>query len=71
MLYDAVGAGRPGFCAAEETAVFWRAMLAKASRIEEPLAAGAAGLFCIEAIRPAGGLPGGVVVGSVWSNTVR
>lgn len=61
MLYDAAGAGRDGLLGAAE--VFCRAILAKASRMDEPL--GAAGLLCAwfknDAANPGGGLPGGVV----------
>ncbi len=60
MLYDAAGAGRDWLLGADE--VFWRAILAKASKMDEPFGAG---LFCAwfwsEAANPAGGLPGGVV----------
>lgn len=67
MLYDAVGAGRPILPGGAD--VFWRAMLANASKMEEPFAAGAeagaAALFCSEPrILDGGGLPGGVVVAS-------
>jgi phage tail tape-measure protein len=57
--------------------VFWRAMFAKASRMEEPFVgagaagAGAAAWFCNEARRLTGGLPGGVVELSIRLTKVR
>ena len=59
MLYEAAGAGT--LLVLE--AVFWRAMLARASRMEEPLAGAGAGAEppCREARALGGGLPGGVV----------
>ena len=61
MLYEAAGAGT--LLVLE--AVFWRAMLARASRMDEPLAgAGAAAGAeppCRETRALGGGLPGGVV----------
>jgi hypothetical protein len=66
-LYDTAGVGRLGALAG--ALVFWRAILAKASRMDEPFCgtgAGAAGsLPCMEASKPGGGLPGGVVEASV------
>lgn len=66
MLYNAVGAGR-GW-AAGGALVFCRAMLASASRMDEPLETGAVGAVGADAGGPVyeastcdGGLPGGVV----------
>lgn len=49
ILYDAEGAGRPPLLGPEEVGVFefWRAMFARASKIEEPLVPAAwAGAAC-------------------------
>jgi hypothetical protein len=62
-LYDTAGVGRLGALAG--ALVFWRAILAKASRMDEPFcgtgAEAAGSLPCMEASKPGGGLPGGVV----------
>lgn len=78
MLYDAAGAGMLPLLGAEPEAavVFWRAMLARASRMEEPFgaAAGAVGagwLLCNAAMTFGGGLPGGVVEVSARNFMVR
>ncbi len=65
MLYDVGWAGGADGAGAE--AVFWRAKLARASRIDWLFCAGGAGALaaaafpCRDAIRFGGGLPGGVV----------
>jgi hypothetical protein len=60
MLYDAAGAARDWLLGAAE--VFWRAILAKASKMDEPFGAGLfCAWFCSEVANPGGGLPGGVV----------
>lgn len=71
-LYDAVGAGRGALTGG--ALVFCRAILARASRMEEPLGAGGAGAAggavgwpWNEASTLGGGLPGGVVDSSAAS----
>lgn len=74
MLYEAEGTGRPPLLGADDVEFeFWRAMLASASRMEEPLApaAGAGGFACRFARGLAGGLPGGVVEVSARLCAVR
>lgn len=71
-LYDAAGAGSPELPG--PAVVFWRAMLASASKMEEPLGAagpaGTGGLSWRAASIPGGGLPGGVVEASARKGRV-
>lgn len=68
MLYEAAGAGKL-LGGAEDGVAFWRAIFARASRIDEPLGAAAGGaepgLPCKAARALGGGLPGGVVDTSI------
>lgn len=78
MLYDAAGADMLPLLGAEPepAVVFWRAMLARASRMEEPFGAAVAAvdagwLLCNAAMTFGGGLPGGVVEVSARNFMVR
>lgn len=64
-LYDAAGTGTLALpvplLEGPAPELFCLAILARASRMEEPLAGGAAAALCTAASADAGGLPGGVV----------
>jgi hypothetical protein len=75
-LYELPGTGGEGIAGAA-AAVFWRAILARASNIEEVLWMAGAGFWAVDGSKPrllcrsAGGLPGGVVEGSIEFEAIR
>ena len=66
--YDAAAASSPELLG--PAVVFWRAILASASKMEEPLGAAGAALLWGAASIPEGGLPGGVVETSARTRQV-